>query len=245
MIPEQLSFKTKQRKPKLMKKVEYSSLGLTVNLSVPETVDEFDKNAKKVGACLAEAINNIVYRGSLAEFRDIFLHGRLEEKDANGKVIVTALKGVDDITGIARKELPVLKDGKPVIRDGSPVTIYDPEDSEAKYFKRILAAANKKVEDFQAQADAVAAALVFDASATEKKPAGPRKLAQKYKDIAAAFLTGKRNLDKLQKALAKDLSGKQFVPVAGVPVTDEKNVEVLGWLCKEFEAAQDAFSKVG
>ena len=234
-----------------MKKVKYSSLGLDIELSVPATVEEFDTNAKRQGACLEEAINNVVYRGSLAEFRDIFLHGRKEEKNAEGKVVVTAIKGIDDITGIPRKEIPVMKDGKQVVRDGSPVTIYDPEDSEAKYFKRVLAQLGKEASAFQDHANAVAAALTFDASATEKKPAGPKKLAQKYKDVATLFLTGKKDLAKLQKAFAKDLNGKQFVPVtkddkgAAVALTAEVNVESLGWLCKEFEAAQDAFAKVG
>lgn len=234
-----------------MKKTEYSSLGLKVNFLTPETVDEFDKLAGKAGACLAEGTNNIVYRVSLAEFRDTFLHGRKESKTVvDGKeVVLPAIKGIDDLTGIARKELPVLKDGKPVVKDGVAVTAYDPEDSEAKYFKRVCAEKGVEPASFQAHADLVAAAIAFDPSATERAPAGPKKLAQKYKDVALQFLTGKKSLSNLNKAFQKSLN-KQFsattVDAAGaeVKLDAEVNVEALGWMCKEYEAAQDVFAKV-
>lgn len=243
-----------------MKKVEYSSLGLALNLSVPDSVEEFDKNAKRAGACLGEATNNVVYRGMLADFRYYFLHGISQadlDADKENKLFVKGtkpIKGVDDETGIARKELPVIdsKTKQPKMKDGKPVTIFDPEDSEAAFFKRVCAEKGLKPEAFQAKANEVAAALVFDASETEKAERGPAKLAQKYKDLARLFITGKKNLGGLQLALKKDLD-KQFVPltekevdgkkVAVAPDADE-NVESLGRLCKEWEAAQDVFSKI-
>lgn len=239
-----------------MKTETYSSLGLELNLSVPTTVEEFDQNAKKQGACLAEATNNVVYRGMLASFRYHFLHGVSEKDltdDKEHKVLKAGtkpIKGVEEVSGIDRKTIPVMKDGKQVVRDGQPVEAFDPEDSEAKYFKRVCAAKGVEASAFKSIADAVSTALVFDASATERAPAGPKKLAQKYKDVALQFLTGKKNLEKLQKAFAKDLNGKQFTPVVkddagkAVALDAEVNQVALGWLCKEWEAAQDQFKNM-
>jgi len=52
----------------------FDSLGVSIKLSVPETVEEFNKlDAARPNACLDEAINNVVYRGALAEFRSKFV----------------------------------------------------------------------------------------------------------------------------------------------------------------------------
>ncbi len=244
-----------------MQKVKYSSLGLDVELSVPATIEEFDKNAGKVGACISEAINNVVYRGMLANFRYHFLHGISQDDlnaDKENKTFAPGtkpVKGVDEISGIERKVVPVLdaKTGKPRVKDGKPVETWDPADSEKKYFDRVLATKGVKAESFAETAKQVAAALVFDASETERAERGPAKLAQRYKDLATLFITGKRNIDNMQAAFKKDLEGRQFsfitereVDGKKVPVAknDPENIEALGRMCKEWEAAQDVFSKV-
>jgi hypothetical protein len=247
-----------------MKKEKYSSLGLDIDLSVPDSEAEFNANAGKEGACLAEATNNVVYRGMLATFRYHFLHGISEKDladDSSHKSFVegtTPIEGVDVVTGIERKEVPVLdKEGKPRIVDGEPLTQYDPDDSEAKYFKRVCAEKNLKPENFQDLANRIAAALVFDASASERKAVGPKKLAAKYKEKAARILAG-NNVAALQakyEGLVRnpDGSAKSFSFTATNDQTktfvvkwkngdgaeqsatvSDKDAESLGWLAKEY-----------
>lgn len=216
-----------------MKTQQFKTLGLPVNLSVPSTVEEFDANAKRTGACLEEATNNVIYRGSLAELRDLIIHGREEEKDASGKVIVTAFKGLEDITGISRKTKKV-KSGK----EQKEVEVYD--ETEGEYIDRVVATKKVELSSFQSHFDAAAALVEFDASARERKPAGPKKLAEKFKTIATEFLSGKKSLDKLNIAMQKSIS-KMFTKTGDT----EKDTLALGWLCKEYADAQDVFAKVG
>jgi hypothetical protein len=89
-----------------MKATKISPFGLEVDYQIPSTVDEFDQNAKRVGACLDEATKNILYRGVFSDVRYIFLHGD-EEKDEAGKV-VRSIKGLDDLTGKERDLLVLL-----------------------------------------------------------------------------------------------------------------------------------------
>ena len=242
-----------------MKTREYKSLGLKVAFQVPENVQEFDTNAKKDGACLDEAINNVIYRGSLAEFRDTFLHGRKAEPAADGKPAISEIKGVEGITGIERLTEPVKgKDGKPVVKDGEPVTKYS--ESEGDYFERVLAQTNKKAEDFQSLADEVASSIAFDASASERKATGPKKLAQKYKLTAARILAGPN----LSSFVSNKLSniGKTFTPTGNMDkvfegsfvATDgstktvkvsDADAETLGWLVKELSDWQERQALAG
>lgn len=216
-----------------MKTQQFKTLGLQVNLSVPSTVEEFDANAKRAGACLEEATNNVIYRGSLAELRDLIIHGREEEKDASGKVTQTAFKGLEDVTGIARKTKKV-KSGK----EQKEVEVYD--ETEGEYIDRVVATKKVELSSFQSHFDAAAALVAFDASARERKPAGPKKLAEKFKTIATEFLSGKKSLDKLNAALSKSIN-KTFTKTGDT----EKDTLALGWLCKEYADAQDAFAKIG
>lgn len=195
-----------------MKQLSYKSLGIDIKLNVPETVDEFDLNAKKTGACLLEATNNVIYRGSLAEFRDAFC------------------AAVEDATGISRGTEPILdKENKPrVDKDGAPMLKYT--ETEADYFKRVCAEKSVEPSSFQAIADKVAEAIVFDASATERQPAGPKKLAQKYQDDAKKILAfDDAKLAKVNKRF-NDALGKSFTSTGDA----EKDVQTLGWLVKEF-----------
>ena len=241
-----MSLKTTVNNKNQMIKKTYNSLGLDIPFEVPETVEEFDRNAKKEGACLAEAINNVIYRGSLAEFRDIFLHGREEVKNKEtGEVTVTGIDGIDMITGIERKSVVVMKDGKPVVKDGEEVTKWDTDDSEATYFKRVcaeLVAAGKAVDaeaakkSFQSHAESVASQIAFDASATERQPRKPVQLAAVYKNSAAACFANKDvNWPKLESMLSK-----QGIPMPELTGDQAKDVLAVGWAIK---SAKDAEAK--
>lgn len=163
-----------------MKQAKYSSLGLDVNFSVPSTIEEFDTNAKRVGACLDEATNNVIYRGSLAEFRENFC-AKLEE-----------VAKVDRMTKATDK-----KDDK-----GNPIEVYI--ETEADFVKRVVSTTKKPIESWQSLADEVAKAIVFDASQRERKPAAPKKLGADYKATAEKVIANK-NQAKLVALVAKDL----------------------------------------
>jgi hypothetical protein len=251
-----------------VKTTQYNSLGLDVDFSVPATVEEFNQNAnptndpKNPNPCLDEATNNVIYRNTLANFRYYFLHGISEKDiadDTTNKTFVkgtTPIQGVDVVSGIERKTVPVLKDGKPVIVDGEPATTFDPEDSEAKYFKRVCAEKGQKPEDYQTLANQIASALVFNAAATASK-AGPKKLAAKYKLSAGQLLAGMLNFDKFAAAFEKTVgSPLSFTPTndmtkpfavemtkkSGEKLTasvSDKDAETLGWLVKKYNDAAD------
>lgn len=243
----------------------FNSLTLDVTLSVPSTVDEFDKLAKKPGTCLSEAVNNVVYRSILNELRDTFLHGRAAIPAVAATATTPAqpglagIRGLDDITGISRKETAAVdKDGKPrKDSKGVPIMVYD--ENEAVFFKRVCAQKGWTTPELvkqncQALMDTVAAAMVFDPAASERQPAGPKKLPQIYRDSAANILS-KADLATVQAKLGAKLkaeSGTVFTllpePKLHAKSDDKakaehvevraKNVELLGWAIKANEDAK-------
>lgn len=198
-----------------MKSKQYKSLGLAVNLSVPETVDEFDANAKSAGSCLNEAINNVVYRGSLAEFRDEFT------------------SAVEDKYKIDRKTKDT---GKTKEVDGKQQAILAYDETEAEFIERVVATAGIKLEDLQPLADEVAAKIVFDASARERKAPAPKKLSQEYKTAATNLMASVTDDAKINKTLSQYLEEARCVFArTGVADTD---AEALGWLIKDYQKAK-------
>jgi hypothetical protein len=164
-----------------MKKQNVSSLGLVIAFMVPETVSEFDQNAKREGACLGEAINNILYRSTLAEFRDVFLHGDAER----------GLKGLDELTGVDRNA-----------EKNEKGEIVEWTETEAKYFARVCATKGCEPSAFQTHADSVAAAIAFDASSAPRKVGAPRKIAKVYLDAADTVISAGK-ADAVAAALSK------------------------------------------
>ena len=202
-----------------MQVVKYKSLELVVNLNVPSTVSEFDTNAKKEGAALTEAINNVVYRSSLAEFRSTLIHGREADEEKG----ISAVVGLEDRYEFPRKTKETSKKDK----DGNAVLAFD--ETEGDYVDRLLASKGLKVEDLQPLADEITASIVFDASATERKTPISKKLAAKYLDGGKVLVVNdtKRTefLKRYHKLLAKELV---------LAEDTSKHAEQLGWAIKEF-----------
>lgn len=144
---------------------EVDTLGLTVPVMVPASVADFDSNAKREGACLKEAINNVIYRSWLADFRDSFTT-HVEEK-----------------TGIQRKT-------KTVKRGDKEVAIFD--ETEGDYMRRVRAEKGWTEDNTQLQewATEIAKTIDFDASATERK-GGVKKLPTQYLEAAKRIITNK------------------------------------------------------
>jgi hypothetical protein len=253
-----------------MQTKQYKTLGYSLDFEVPATVEEFNQNAWKADTgegnpCLSEGINNIIYRGSLAEFRYNFLHGVEEEKDDKGVVTQAAIAGVEELTGVARNTEEVKgKDGKVRMKDGEPVTKFT--ESEEKYFDRVIAHLidEKKFASeetarasFEPLAKQIATLVRFDAAAKERSFAGPKKLAQKYKLTAARIIANGTVAKANESYLSK--IGKTFEPTGDTTkmfkgtyeVLDsatkkptgktaevevsDKDAEALGWLLKEYQ----------
>ena len=137
---------------------QYDSLGVKATANgVPASVEEFDLNAKKVGACLDEAVNNVIYRSFLAGFRALFC------------------EAVEDATSISRKT-------KKVKRGDKEVEVFD--ETEGEYIRgvRLSQGWTEDVSILQGIADKVCVNpdLVFDASATERI-VQPKKLPEPYR----------------------------------------------------------------
>lgn len=178
-----------------MKIETYKSLGVNVNLNVPDSVEEYNKLAPgRENAVLADATDTIVYRSSLAEFRKEFT------------------KKVAEATGIARGTQTVKKGKKQ-----EEVTEFT--ETEKDYVDRVvtsLAAAEAVppetvVARFQPIADEIAAKIKFDPS--ESEPGKPKEATKEAKAIVAQLKTE----GKLEAVAAK-LAGTYNVPL---PTTDE------------------------
>ena len=213
-----------------MKTKTYKSLGLEVKVSVPSTMEEFDKLAKREGACLDEATNNAVYRGYLGNFRADLLHGR--EADAeNG---IAAFKGLEEATGVER----LTKDSGKKNAKGEAIEVYD--ETEEEYKDRVVAGGRITVAELQQMADELTSITAFDPSARERKPSAPKKLAEKWLTHAKAILK-KGQIEELNKRLQKQIA-KTF-EVSG---DAEKDAIALGWLVKEYSdsLAEQTISKL-
>ena len=175
---------------------EVSSLGFNLNVSVPESIAEYDQLAKKSGAALESATLNVLYRSTFAKFRSQF---------------ATA---VENNTGIDRLTEVVLgKDGQPKKdEDGSEVTRY--VETEDKYFKRVLAqlvtdgkfaSVEAAAASFGQLAQDTIASIAFDPSEQEREPVQPKKVAKAYVTLAEkAQANGK--LESLATSLATKLA---------------------------------------
>lgn len=153
-----------------MKKQTFKSLGIEIALNVPENVDEFDLNAgggttPKPGTCLAEAINNVVYRGSLADYRANFL------------------EALELLTGNERKTEPTGKKVKVSVKnaDGSTSEVEEDQlkfaETEAEYFNRIVAESGKEIGAFAGLAQLIIDGVkVAKGDSTEVDPAQKAKL---------------------------------------------------------------------
>ncbi len=215
-----------------MKSIKVSSLGFELNKSVPESVSEYDQLAKRENGCLEDAINSTLYRGTFAEFRDIFLHGA-EADEANG---LPAIEGVEKLTGIARKT----KEVKAATAESQAVTAWD--ESEAVYFKRVVAAqfggdADAAIAHFAEMAQQAMDRAAFDPSVKERKSAGPKTIAKTYIEIAKQAVEGGKG-EKLAALLGQHLN--RTVTLTG---ETEKDIATLAKAISDREAQKRAALK--
>lgn len=221
-----------------MKIKEYKTLGVQIKRSVPASYEEFDKLANRLLACLDEGTNNVTYRGDLGEIRDIAIHGREAVPASDGKPAIAPFKGLEELTGKPRLSKKVKKGDKEVEVPG---------ETEEEYIERIFGPIetwkDNPPKQLMDQMQAASDAVPFDPSERVRQPVRPPKLAQKWKDTALRFLSGKSDLAKASALITKTIN-KTYTPVVATPKDDPKNVEALGWLMKETQDAQDAFANI-
>lgn len=156
-----------------------------------------------------------------------------------------------EISGIAPKSAALVKDGKPVLVDGKPAM--ERTEKEEEYAKRCLATTPALFEKLQAEVtrrcngykvkgddgkEVEIAPLATSMAVRVSTGPKAKKLAQKYLDAALLFLTGKKNLDKLNKAMvAAGVSAFKVLP--DVAKDGVENQTALGWLIKAWQDSQD------
>jgi hypothetical protein len=175
-----------------MKSTTVRTLGFELNYSVPESVAEYDQLAKKDGAALESATDNVVYRSVLAKFRS---------------ALSSALA---NITGVERKTRDTGKVTKNEDGTEEPVLVWD--ETEKDHFARVcaeqvasgkFASPEAAAASFLPLAQETIAAIAFDPSESERAPQGPVKVAKQYISIAQKAVDGGKG-----QALADQLTAK-------------------------------------
>lgn len=204
---------------------------------VYENMDEINKAAGSVEVPVARLNGFLHAHGSAADLRDL---------------IATI---VEEASGVK----PNVKDTGKKNAKGEAIT---EQEKEAAYVSRVISAQPDLFDKVQAELDkrakgytykgedgkdVVVPPLAVDISVRVAAPKGPKKLAAKWAEVATSFLSAKvnpktgkpYNLANLNKEFKK-FSIPEFV-VEG-EATSPANVEKLGWLCKAYSDAKDAFS---
>lgn len=201
-----------------MQTTEMRCLDFKLKFSVPSTVEEYDQLAKEVGSCLTSAIKNVLYRGSLAVFRDKFCEAIGEQ---------TKIERLTKKTGKT----------KTIKVEGQPDTTEDIEtwaETEVEYYNRIVAtlavnglSSDAVIASHVDLAQSIADSIVFDPSARESVSSGPKKMPKIYLAAATAIVNG----GNASKAAAK-LSAKLNHPVG-------EDVDSLAAAIREDKLAQE------
>ena len=163
-----------------MKTFSNNTHGTTVNVDVPETVEEYDTLAGKIGMALADAISNCVYRSwnpafgraavkRLCEKYDV----EVPQKHANGKPVFGAKK----------------KDGTQ-----SPILL-----GSQQFVKHLLDEGTMSEDEWAEEATAIAKAVPFDPS----ESSGGGRIKKEYLETAANILTAIENKQTTAKDFVK------------------------------------------
>mgnify|MGYP001305478137 CR=1 FL=1 len=175
-----------------MKETNINSLGFELKAQVPDSVEEYDNLAKKQGACLESAVNNVLYRSVLADFRAQFC------------------EAVENNTGIKRATEPTGRKSKN--EDGTEEDILRFTETEAVYFKRVCAelvsnGTHTSVEaaaaSFASLAQGIISNIVFDPSERERQPSQPKSVAKKYLNIAQEWVDAGQTERRVEQMRAK------------------------------------------
>lgn len=185
-----------------MRKLEFESVSLKGYVQVPETAEEFDQLAKKAGACVDEAVNNVLYRGVLADFRSAVV-AELERETGIQR------KTKDHPEGKKYTNDQKDENGNIVAKKGDPIQVLD--ETESKYIQRVAAEQGKQPSDYQYIADRVLTQkddagnllISFDPSQTERKAPSTGPTKQDLNSAIALQQAGVADQNKLATALGR------------------------------------------
>jgi hypothetical protein len=154
---------------------KYRSLGFTVEIEVPSTVEENDQLAGRPNATLEDAVDNVVYRGALAlpTFRRELAAGLEQTTGIKRKFEVVMTKAVAASGTEGQPGYVPAKPSVPKVDDeGNEVTKWT--ESEADYLDRVLAETGRTLESFADVAAAAATKMKYDPKVKEREEAGPK-----------------------------------------------------------------------
>ena len=201
-----------------------------------ESTDEATKAAGDPAVVVNRLNNFLYYHGTATDARDL---------------IVMA---VEKVSGIKPSERSTgkNKDGKDILEvEGDKPYVNRILTAKPDLFDKAQALVTKWARGYKTEDGKDVTALANDIKVRPPGQKGPKKLADKWKTAALNFLTPvinpktskPYNLANLNKAFAQ--AGVQsFTADPAVAATDAKNVEALGWLCKAYQDAQDAFKSM-
>ena len=200
-------------------------LGFKVPMQVYESVQEADTDAGKEGATLAECNNNLLYRGTYADGREL----------------------IWDIVQELTKVPPQTRDtGK---KDEKGQAIYEVSENEAKYVERALATETSITKDqvqkliderargYTTEVDGKAVevpGLRADIRQRVRQAPKPKKLAEEFRQTAQAMFT-KGNVPAFLAVLKRDLN--EDLVLSG---DQAKDTEAVGWAVKRHIQWQQA-----
>lgn len=194
--------------------IQNKCLGFNLSVTVPDSVEDFDKAAGKPGAALGEAIKNVIYRGWNAEFRRAFLERM--EKDSEIPWPVDQKK----------------TDAQPDRKDGKPKTpVHIPE---GDYFD-LLKAKGYTQDQMAPIAVEVAAGIAFDPAAAE---GGGGRIGKEY--LTAAEDVIKSGVERVTRVKSKLEQSNPGLTVDLDPATaDVKNEEHVKALARAIKTNAD------
>jgi hypothetical protein len=202
-----------------MKEIKVKSGGVYYAINVPETVEEFDQLAKREGAALASAIDNVIYRSANAQFRSEFADLVEKETGIERKTKVSGTREVEDEEGNKTEE---------------DIVVYD--ESEGKYLNRVYAELDLELEEqrqarFQEQIEQAAEDIKFDPSERQAATKKPKKARKEYRETAEAILEagGEEGLAKtaakLSDMLGYEVEATLEAVALGIQINETKDVD--------------------
>lgn len=165
-----------------------TTLDCTFPVKVPSTADEFDQLAGRKGACVEEAIRNIIYRSVNHEFR-AKLCAKLEEH-----------------TGIPRET-------KTTGEGDSAKTEYT--ETEKKYKARLIIDGHVDQETCQIFANEIAKEIKFDPSPSKRRGGPTKEIQVAAESILNAISMGQSSPEIVSAKVAAKLGLADFVSSFG------------------------------
>lgn len=159
-----------------MKAYTNNTLGIQTTIQVPESADEYDKKAGRVGACVEDATQYNILHSYNTKLRSEFLDALEKE------------------TGVKRNVDQARTDAQPAKKDGTKTPVYE---KESLYFKRVCSETGKTAAEFKDLAQKTADALPFD---NTESTGGGGRIGKEYKTAAADLIA--KGAETLAKVIA-------------------------------------------